>query len=508
MEATRLLPFLLETLPGFPENLALRFIDAIGEAARTQLASLSHRDTETRRIWEILDLILSALRGSVRFRLATDPRGFDAINDYEMREWLRLNGAAESTLESSFVRGLYDLGFAYVDGDPQRPAIAAGVGLRGAVRMFYTYRGSPFWKMRAGMGDVIFAPLYEVLKKRGVRFEFFHRLRNVGLAPDSRLSPGEKPYVESLEFDVQARVSGGCEYEPLVDVRGLPCWPSDPLCAQLEDGDRIRQLGVDFESHWEDHRCESLRLQVLEDFDFVVLGVSLGAIPHVCSEIVARDRRWRAMVQNVKTVATQSVQLWLSESSKQLGFAQSPINLSAFVKPFDTWADMSQLIREESWPADPAGIAYFCSSLATPPGDDSPLSWREVVRNNVVRFLEQDVGRLWPNAVDREGFRWDLLSSPDGTAVDRTAGSDALNGQYINANVNPTDRYVLSVPGSPQHRISPLDNTYDNLTICGDWTDCGHNMGCVESAVMSGRLAAHALSGLPSLKEIIGYDHP
>ena len=33
-------------------------------------------------------------------------------------------------------------------------------------------------------------------------------------------------------------------------------------------------------------------------------------------------------------------------------------------------------------------------------------------------------------------------------------------------------------------------------------------MGCVEGAVMSGLLAAHALSGLPELSAIVGYDHP
>jgi uncharacterized protein with NAD-binding domain and iron-sulfur cluster len=67
---------------------------------------------------------------------------------------------------------------------------------------------------------------------------------------------------------------------------------------------------------------------------------------------------------------------------------------------------------------------------------------------------------------------------------------------------------VLSVPGSASHRISPLDNTYDNLTIAGDWTDCSLNLGCVEAAVMSGRLASHAISGFPALEDIIGFDHP
>lgn len=84
----------------------------------------------------------------------------------------------------------------------------------------------------------------------------------------------------------------------------------------------------------------------------------------------------------------------------------------------------------------------------------------------------------------------------------------AFDTQYWSANVNPSDRYCLTVPGSVKYRISPLDNNYDNFTVVGDWTDCGFNQGCVEAAVMSGRLGAHAISGLPWLDEIVGYDHP
>ncbi|HEY4575095.1 MAG TPA: FAD-dependent oxidoreductase, partial [Thermoanaerobaculia bacterium] len=80
--------------------------------------------------------------------------------------------------------------------------------------------------------------------------------------------------------------------------------------------------------------------------------------------------------------------------------------------------------------------------------------------------------------------------------------------QYWTANVNPSDRYVLTLPGTAKDRISPLDNTYDNLTVAGDWTACGLTLGCVESAVISGRLAAHALSGWPRLEDIVGFDHP
>ena len=47
-----------------------------------------------------------------------------------------------------------------------------------------------------------------------------------------------------------------------------------------------------------------------------------------------------------------------------------------------------------------------------------------------------------------------------------------------------------------------------NATIAGDWTDAGFNAGCVETAVMSGLLAAHALSGAPDLDTLVGYHHP
>ena len=200
-EALRFMEVALAAFPQYPKSLVLQFHEAISTAVRTQLDLLITRDDELRRLWEIADLTLAVIRGSIRHGLMTDPRGFDAIDQYDCREWLRMNGASERAINSAFVRALYDLAFAYEDGDVGRPRIAAGQALRGAVRAFFTYRGAFFWKMRAGMGDVVFAPFYEVLKKRGVRFEFFHRLENVKIAEGGS---AERPYVEQLEFDVQA----------------------------------------------------------------------------------------------------------------------------------------------------------------------------------------------------------------------------------------------------------------------------------------------------------------
>jgi hypothetical protein len=135
---------------------------------------------------------------------------------------------------------------------------------------------------------------------------------------------------------------------------------------------------------------------------------------------------------------------------------------------------------------------------------DYPARRQAEVRENAQRFLNGEIQHLWPAAVSPEGgFRWSLLA-----AGDRDQGLDRLRAQYFRANVSPSERYTLSLPGSLKYRISPLKVGYDNLTVAGDWTDCGFNEGCVEAAVMSGRLAAHALSGFPRLEEITGFDHP
>jgi len=506
IEAVALLETMIGSLVRYPENLVLRFLDALAANARRQIVARAERDLPLRRLWTLADLTLATLRGIVRHHLLTDPRGFDAIDDYDCRDWLRMNGASEPSLGSGYLRGLYDLGFSYEDGDPSRPRIAAGQALRSMARAFFTYRGSFFWRMQAGMGDVVFAPFYEVLARRGVRFEFFHRLENV------RLGRGEPPYVEALEFDVQAELHGGA-YRPLVDVGGLPCWPSAPDWTQLADGERLAREGWSFERHRDRRRVGTRTVRVIDDFDFVVLGVGLGAIPHVCKEIVARDPRWRAMVERVKTVATQAFQVWMSADMQELGWSQPALSLSGFVEPFDTWADMHHLIAREGWTRPPRALAYFCNVLPEPDaatGDDPPDP-RERVRRNAIRFLNHDVAHLWPHAVRIPGeFRWELLVDPDEAERPWASarGEARFGSQFWTANVNPSDRYALSLPGTSAYRISPLDPTYDNLTIAGDWTACGFNAGCVEAAVMSGRLAAHAIARSPALEDIIGYDHP
>src|SRR5690606_33935978 len=124
-------------------------------------------------------LALAIARGLVIDVLPHGPGGFDRIDHLDLRAWLHRHGAQDDDVnDAPLVRGLYNLAFAYPDGAPGygRGQMAAGTGLKCLLLIAGTYRGAPFWRMRAGMGDTVFAPLYEVLRDRGVRFRFFHRV--------------------------------------------------------------------------------------------------------------------------------------------------------------------------------------------------------------------------------------------------------------------------------------------------------------------------------------------
>ena len=142
-------------------------------------------DDDLRFFFTMFDAGTAMLQGILEDDLIE--RGFDAVNDEDLRHWLRRHGAQPLTVDQSpFVRSLYDMAFAYKNGDIRTPDMAAGTAVQDMLRLFFTYRGAFSWKMQAGMGDTVFTPFYEVLKRRGVHFEFFHWVDKLGLSADRR----------------------------------------------------------------------------------------------------------------------------------------------------------------------------------------------------------------------------------------------------------------------------------------------------------------------------------
>jgi uncharacterized protein with NAD-binding domain and iron-sulfur cluster len=356
--------------------------------------------------------------------------------------------------------------------------------------MFLEYRGAIFWKMAAGMGDVVFAPLYQALSGRGVGFEFFHRVDDLHLSAD-------RTRIDTVTVGRQVDLADGRErYEPLVRFGGLPCFPAAPLLDQLSASAEI--AGQPLESHfcdWPDAEIRTLRDGV--DYDVLVFAISLGMVPLVCRELVEDRREWRAMVEHVETTATQAVQLWLRKDESELGWPHRDTTVSAYEQPLHTWASMPQLIEVECWPIGerPRAIAYFCGSLSAPDAPEGDwhayvAEQRAGVRANAIELVEQKLAHLLPGVSSRGAFRWELLCGRNGHS-----GPEAIDTQFYLANVDPSDRYVRCVPGSDAHRLRPDESGYDNLVLAGDWTDNGLNAGCIEAATISGLQAANAILG-------------
>ncbi|MCA9670087.1 MAG: NAD(P)-binding protein [Myxococcales bacterium] len=462
--------------------LVERFQAAIGGAAWGGL----------RRARVLADLGAAMVRGMLVDELLAQPVNWFKIDHLEFRDWLRQHGASEETIESPLVVGVYDAAFSYFGG------AGAGSALHGLLRMLFTYKGSVLWKMQAGMGDVIFAPLYEVLRRRGVRFEFFHEVQRLELSDDGQ-------NVERVVMREQMHVREGARYKPLVDVKRLPCWPSEPRYEQLERGAALRDSGENLENWW--GRWEPAGERTLErgrDFDAVVLGISIGAFPYICRELIdnAAKPRFGQMVRDVKTTQTQALQLWLGPDAAGLGWDAErwprPV-LCPYREPFDTWADMSHLIEREDFPpSHPVGhLAYLCSpfpdSEAPPPRDDHayPARQRQRVFDNAASYLEHDIAWLWPKAVTPANpscLNWYLLVD-----LEDRDGRERLQSQYWYAPLSPSDRYVLGAAGSVGSRLRADESGYDNLYLTGDWTLTSMSLGCLEGATMGGIQAARAI---------------
>jgi uncharacterized protein with NAD-binding domain and iron-sulfur cluster len=398
------------------------------------------------------------------------------------------------------LQGVYDLVFGYENGDPEKPRLAAGTALRGVLRMAFRYRGAFFYKMTAGMGDIVFSPMYLALKNRGVKFEFFHRVENIGVNADKT--------VDKIKVWKQVNLKHGT-YDPFVNVNGIDCWPAEPNYDQIVEGEELKAKQINLESYWTDWAGGEIKtLELGTDFDKVVLGISIGAFPFVAQEMSDADDSWRTMVENIGTVRTMSMQLWLNPDLNELGWENESPMLDGYAQPHNTWADMTHLLPNESWGGDknPKSIAYYCGPMV---GENvkvvNPTDSFDEVRRIGKEWLEQHMGFLWPKAApagNSRGFDFaHLTANPEDDPEQRYLF------QYFRANVDPSERYVLSLPGTTQYRKRPGESGFRNVVLAGDWTQNDLNAGCVEATVMSGMLASQALCGTPTDDQIIGKNY-
>ncbi len=546
---TSVLAFLLRLGEGIALGMAGWFLRWRWSRIKNRVGTI--QGSGERHYWLFANAIYAVLRGFYKNRVFE--RGFKSQNGVDFRDWLARYCIDDGgfMVNSEWLRGIYDGMFAYQDGDNRTPPGAAfppnakceaGVMLYCGLRQYATYKGAAVWRMQAGMGDVVFAPMYEVLKKRGVKIKLFHRVQALKSADGRSLTAIDISRQATVKPEQEAR--GG--YDPLVTIKGLPCWPSTPLYDQLVEGEALRAQAINLEDYcakWEP--VERIELLAGRDFDEAVMAISLGAIPYLCGDLIRANEKWRDMVQHVLTNKTLSAQFWLCETASQLGWAlmQRPLISSYDITYLDTWADMSYLIQRENWhmrpPREsnrpiksehgpnegvtatdyPMQLSYFCGPMPdepplpmTPVGPKAECGALDQDRENAKAkdcartLLEKQIATFFPNAMTPgpgplRSFRWELLV--DGRPGQRH-GIARFDSQYFHANVQPSERYVLSLPGSDQYRLAPNESQFARLTLAGDWTECGLNAGCVEAAVMAGMLASNNISQYPARSDIVG----
>jgi hypothetical protein len=185
------------------------------------------------------------------------------------------------------------------------------------------------------------------------------------------------------------------------------------------------------------------------------------------------------MIEHVGTVSTRSLQLWLRDDEATLGWSDPGATVSGLDADFDTCASMTHLLAAEGWsaPGAPRSLAYLCSALPDA---------AEPVADTAEAFLREWSHALWP------------AGGPSSLA------DDGVVAHHTSANVDPSDRYVQSLPGSGRHRLRADGSGVDHLVLAGDWTDCGLNAGCIEAATISGIQAAAAVDGRPLTDRVLG----
>lgn len=444
------------------------------------------RSPTARRILTIIDLMVGSTRGLLAAGIANDA-DIDRLDVWEWSDWLAANGVLSPSRDSTLVRALsYCLPFAYQCGDRDRPSFSAAVGIRLFLRTFFTYRGALMWKMNYGMGEVVFAPLYELLRKRGVEFHFDHQLDGIAV-DDGRVS--------ELRFKQPAA--------PLVRPPDAEdCWPMARLA--------LDQGSLCYWPRREQPPCTEPASSLSTLDRDVVLAIPLRELQDRAPSFINATARWHQAVNGrprkdglgsprPASVATHAAQLWLTEPATALGWPLD-ITASGFAEPFDTFSDMTELLKVEPKPREepiPRGLVYLCSVRPDPPMPPRPAP--PTLVEDLALFLGQRAGYLWPDArgdqgklaeevvigVDTNGSLQDI-----GKDISSTKGSRA---PFYRENDEPADRYNLSLPGTAELRIEPGNTGYENLYAAGDWTACILNAGCIEAAAISGMLAAEAL---------------
>ena len=353
-------------------------------------------------------------------------KGFNSINHLDLRQWLENHGASSKTLNSTFLKTHYDLLMSYTNGDIKQPSIEAGTSLTGYLQFYFCFDDVVYFDQQGGLGDVIFAPVYQVLKTRGVNFKFFHKVEELSL---NNKNP---KLIEQIKVTKQLDVVKE-EYDPLINVKGLPSWPNEPKYDEIdqEQAKLLQKYDIDLENFWtiwpniyKEHSRQSLPEVILkrgEDFDIIIFGIPIGSLPYLCSELLEASPSLRYANKYIGRIPSIQLQLYIDVSRENL----QPKMHNEFLFSNREGADYivtdnDPNLMYENWESlgmNPKFCRYLTimkNSEEIPSIQDtwSPHQCRVKNRDFVVSRTPSAFKDYWPNAYKDGDFNWDILTDP------------------------------------------------------------------------------------------------
>jgi uncharacterized protein with NAD-binding domain and iron-sulfur cluster len=467
-----------QALLGRSEGLAGGFGQVLKGALTAWLPSSIHPEST---LGEQLAEFLTVFARGVLALAADLEKSFDDLDPLDFRAWLRHHGASEALLAGPVVQAPYDAVFAYQGGDFTQPRLAAGLAVRGLLRLALFYDEALYHVMNAGMGECVFAPVYEVLLARGVTVELLRKVRQV------EFRGGRARRVKVLR---QAALAPGlARYQPLVTVGTTPCWTRRPDPAQLPE----LAPGADLYSDADASAASEDEYRDGEHYDHVVCALPAPVTARVLTHDGVTEL---ARISRIATVATVQVQTWHTRALEGLGWTPGALAAGGFFQPLNTFLVCDRLLpRERFGPNPPAGLLYACgpwpAAWALDPEDAAARAWEGTyARSQGLDFVRRELGRLLPR-----GRRAGLAELSHGVFWAPPATPDPVEFQYVRLNIDRSDRYVLALPGSLVDRPRATHPLRPNLHFAGDWTRNGVDIPCMEAAVVSALQVAQGLTG-------------
>jgi len=455
-----------------------------------------------RRLALRADFLKTLLRGIRDDDIET--RGFVSIDHVDFDEWLEKHGATAELMKSPLIVSTINLSFQYPNGDlGQKPVMSASSYVQWVLRLL-VYMESPYLLFAAGTGETLITPLYDVLKKRGVKFKFFEALTDITYDVNSSK-------VIEVSMLRQAETLDGSCYKPLIKAQELDAWPNAPLYNQLKPSPKLKE--VDLEAPSEMPYGDRFKLLADVDFDSLILAIPPKSIEKCAKGLCDNHSEWNTVATQMATTATQALQIWTKKSVADLTEVREKFFLSGnFRTGFHGHVDFSKYLEFEDWDSkNVKGLVYFCGVLKDP-GIIGNLGRREsanlVAGLNAKAMLTTVGVDIFPGATLQNTFATahpDVFNFDEFFVLDKKlTGSERLKDQYYRGNVLPSERYTQCPPDTQSIRINPLQPKTVNMTGAGDWVDTGLNVGSVEGTVIGGMLAACFVAEELSPFEIVG----